>query len=312
MTNDDPGVHLLPCDISAFKAGNTGIDHVTTFESGVAGPHVMINALTHGNELCGAHALKFLFENDVRPVRGRLTLGFANVAAYEAFDASNPYASRFVDEDLNRVWDDETLDGPRNSAELARARAIRPLLETVDHLLDIHSVDLPQPAMLLAGQRTKGRTLAAAIGSPAHVVMDAGHAAGRRMRDFAGFDDPASPRSACLVECGYHFLEDAAAIAVETSLRFLGHFAMAPDRFLQPPVDEPQIVIEVTGPVTIRTDDFRFARTFQGFEVVGDAGTLIGHDGPREVRTPYPDCVMVMPARVPLKGKTAVRLGRIV
>jgi hypothetical protein len=45
---------------------------------------------------------------------------------------------------------------------------------------------------------------------------------------------------------------------------------------------------------------------------VPDAGTLIGHDGDQEVRTPYAHCVMVMPSREPLKGKTAVRLGRLV
>ncbi len=312
-TQADPGIHLLPCDISAYRKGNTGIDYVTTFDSGLPGPHVMVNALTHGNELCGAHALTYLFENDVRPVRGRLTLSFANVAAYETFDAANPYASRFVDEDFNRLWDQSTLDGPRMSRELARARAMREVFGTVDHLLDIHSVDLPQPAMLLAGQREKGRALAAAIGKPRHIVMDRGHDAGKRVRDFAAFDDPGSPRSACLVECGYHFHAAASDIAIETSLRFLRHFGTIEEspRWSRED-DEPQVFVEVTGPVTIETDDFRFVRKFEGFEVIPEEATLIAHDGERPVRTPYPDCVLVMPAREPLPGKTAVRLGRLV
>ena len=33
-----------------------------------------------------------------------------------------------------------TLDGPRRSLELARARALRPLYESADLLLDIHSM----------------------------------------------------------------------------------------------------------------------------------------------------------------------------
>jgi len=41
-------------DLARWQAGNTGIDYVFTFESGLPGPHVMINALTHGNEVCGA------------------------------------------------------------------------------------------------------------------------------------------------------------------------------------------------------------------------------------------------------------------
>ena len=309
-------VHLLPCDISAYRKGNTGIDYVTTFDSGLPGPHVMVNALTHGNELCGAHALTYLFENDVRPVRGRLTMSFANVAAYETFDAANPYASRFVDEDFNRLWDRSTLDGSRTSCELIRARAMREVFAAADHLLDIHSVDLPQPAMLLAGRRAKGRALAAAIGKPRHVVMDRGHDAGKRVRDFAAFDDAESLKSACLVECGYHFHTQATEIAIETSLRFLRHFGIVSESFgdsrLPQEVDEPQLFVEVTDPVTIETDDFRFVRTFQGFEVISEEATLIAHDGDRPICTPYPDCVLVMPAREPSPGKTAVRLGRIV
>lgn len=41
-------------DIAVHAPGNTGIPFVHTFDSGVAGPHVMVNALTHGNEVCGA------------------------------------------------------------------------------------------------------------------------------------------------------------------------------------------------------------------------------------------------------------------
>ena len=310
-----PGVRLLPCDISAYREGNTGIEYITTFDSGLPGPHVMVNALTHGNELCGAHALTYLFENDVRPVRGRLTLSFANVAAYETFDAANPYASRFVDEDFNRLWDQSTLEGSRTSQELTRARAMREVFGVVDHLLDIHSVDLPQPAMLLAGQRAKGRALAAAIGKPRHVVMDRGHDAGKRVRDFAAFDDPESPSSACLVECGYHFHTEATDIAIETSLRFLRHLGVVSDSFVDAHLpqgdDEPQVFVEVTDAVTIKSDEFRFVRTFEGFETLPEESTLIAHDGNHPIRTPYPDCVLVMPAREPMPGKTAVRLGRL-
>jgi hypothetical protein len=41
-------------DISLHERSESGVPFVHTFESGVPGPHVMINALTHGNEVCGA------------------------------------------------------------------------------------------------------------------------------------------------------------------------------------------------------------------------------------------------------------------
>ena len=49
-----------------------------------------------------------------------------------------PIASRFVDEDFNRLWAPATLDGPRQSTELARARILRPIVDAADFLLDIH------------------------------------------------------------------------------------------------------------------------------------------------------------------------------
>ena len=76
-----------PPDIEPYRAGNTGVPFMTTFDSGVPGPHVMIAAITHGNELCGAIAVDHLMRQGVRPQRGRLTLGFMN---HEAYHRSTP------------------------------------------------------------------------------------------------------------------------------------------------------------------------------------------------------------------------------
>ena len=198
-------VELTAPDISPYKAGNTGVDYVTTFKASEPGPHVMISAVVHGNEICGAIALDWLMQLNVRPKIGQLSLAFMNVAAFSRFDPANPLMSRFVDEDFNRLWDVETLDGPRDSVELRRARDVRPIVDTVDRLLDIHSMQHASGALMLAGPLDKGRRLAEGVGVPELVVMDEGHAAGRRMRDYAAFRDPASPKDALLVECGQQF-----------------------------------------------------------------------------------------------------------
>ena len=77
MENNYP-IELEAPDISAYKRGNTGIDYVHQFDSGKNGPHVMISAIVHGNELCGAVALDHLFRNEVRPIKGKLSLAFMN------------------------------------------------------------------------------------------------------------------------------------------------------------------------------------------------------------------------------------------
>ena len=106
-------IELTAPDISAYRAGNTGVEYVTTFTAKEAGPHVAVMGLTHGNEICGAIAIDTLFRADIRPRRGKLTLGFNNVAAYREFDPRYPIASRYIDEDFNRLWSPATLDGPR-------------------------------------------------------------------------------------------------------------------------------------------------------------------------------------------------------
>lgn len=315
MTSNPP-VNLMPIDISAYKVGNTGIDYVHRFDSGKPGPHVMVMALTHGNELCGAYALNLLFENEVQPEQGVLTLGFANVPAYESFDKDNPTASRFVDEDLNRVWSVEVLDGDRQSAELTRARELRPVVDEVDVLLDIHSMQLNCAPLMLCGPVQKGRELATAVGVPETVVADEGHTAGRRMRDYGGFSDPVSPKNSLLVECGQHWDTNAVEVANETTLRFLLHLGVITPDFAAPHLsaERPpaQRLVEVSGPITIQTDSFAFLTEFQGLEVIPEAGTVIATDGDEPVRTPYDDCVLIMPSRRLVPGQTAVRFGRFV
>ena len=309
-------VNLQAPDITPYREGNTGVDYVTTFDSGKSGPHVMLSALVHGNELCGAITLDFLLRNDVRPTRGKLTLGFMNVAAYENFNPADPDSSRYVDEDFNRVWDPQVLDGDRKSAELKRARQVRPIIDKVDYLLDIHSMQHPTVPLLLCGPAEKGRKLARTISFPPHVVSDVGHAAGRRLRDYGEFADETSAKNALLIECGQHWEPGSEAVAKEMALRFLAHYDVIDRQFVSDhlPAEAPtsQQLIQVSGPVTIETDSFKFTEAFRGMEVIERAGTVIGYDGDQAIRTPYDNCVLIMPSRRLRKGESAVRFGRVV
>ncbi|MEO8754290.1 MAG: succinylglutamate desuccinylase, partial [Casimicrobiaceae bacterium] len=75
-------------DLGRWQAGNMGIPYVWRFAGARPGPRVTIQALTHGNEVCGAIALDWLLRAGFRPARGTLTLIFANAEAYQTFDAS--------------------------------------------------------------------------------------------------------------------------------------------------------------------------------------------------------------------------------
>ena len=311
-----PAIEVAFPDVGRWAESNTGIPYVWTFAAERAGPHVLVQALTHGNEVCGAIALDWLLDSGMRPVRGTLTICFANVAAYRTFDPAEPFSSRCVDEDFNRLWSEDVLDGSRTSAELERARELRPLYDTVEYLLDLHSMTDPCPALAMAGRQRKGVALAQALGMPAYIIVDGGHAAGRRLRDYAFFDDDADPRNALLVECGQHWESSSPDVARQATLLFLRHFGMAEqaflDQFVEPLPMPAQKVIEVTDAVTITTDAFAFTIPVHGLSVVERGGTLLARDGDAEIHTPYDYCVLIMPTRRPRTGETAVRLGRFI
>lgn len=312
-----PNVELAAPDIESHRRSLTGVDFVHTFESGKPGPHVMINAITHGNEICGAIVVDRLLRQGLRPRRGTLTLAFANVDAFFRFNPSDPYATRFVDEDFNRVWTNESLDGPRDSVELRRARKLRPFVEAADFLLDIHSMLEPSPPVMICGPLDKGIAFAFDVGVPELVVSDVGHANGRRMRDHGRFGEPDSPCNALLVECGQHWERAAEHVAWETTWRFLRQVdVVAPETVaaaLPAPSAAAPRLVRVTQAVVARTPRFRFARAFTGMEVVAKAGDVIAYDGDEPVRAPYDNCVLVMPVPNNVKtGLTAVRLGKVV
>ncbi|MGF6754463.1 M14 family metallopeptidase [Paraburkholderia sp. GAS42] len=304
-------------DIAVHEDSDSGIAYLHTFDSGVAGPHVMINALTHGNEVCGAIVVDALLRAKLRPRRGRLTLSFANVAAYRNFDAARPDAARFVDQDFNRVWTGDVLDDlSRTSCELARAREMRPVIDTVDLLLDLHSMHEKSRPLIVAGPLTKGVELSARLGTPATVIRDEGHPEGRRMRDYAGFGDTESPKNALLIECGQHWEASAVDVARDVTARFLLLSGVI-DRGDLPadwiaPLPVEMLVVQVTEPVVARSTEFCFAGPYTGLEVFAEAGSVIGWSDGEAVRTPYPDCMLVMPSLRQLRpGVTVVRLGRI-
>ncbi len=309
IPNDYP-VELSTPDIEPYAKGNTGVPFVWRLDSGQPGPNVMVSAIVHGNEPCGVIALDRLFQKEIRPLAGSLTLAFLNVEAYRAFDPEDPNSTRWIDEDLNRVWDKAVLDGDRNSIELERARAVRPVLEDIDYLFDVHSMQHHAPPLMMSGRHAKSKTLAARIGVPERVVGDAGHAAGRRMRDYGGFDDPDSGKVALLIECGQHWEEAAGALAIEATLRFLtatGTISAEHTQGFEPRA--PQSFFTVVEAVTIESETFAFAASFSGGEVMPRAGTLIGHDGDRPVHTPADNTMLVMPSKRLWKGQTAVRFA---
>ncbi len=318
MPAGSPVLQLLPPSIEAYRNGNTGVDFVHEWRGAQPGPEVLVQALTHGNEVCGAWAVAWLFEQMAAgwaPQRGRLTVVLANVEAFARFDPAAPHRSRCVDEDFNRVWSDAELDGPRDSLELRRARALRPFVDRADLLLDIHSMSEPCAPLMVCGTVDKNAHYARELGVPAYLLIDTGHPAGLRMVERGGFGDPASNQRALLIECGHHWEASSRDVAIDALARFLALTGLADAdwaaRHTRLPRPPRQRLVRVAEAVVARSTDFHFLLPVQGLGVVPRAGTPLAQDGDHVWRTPYDDTVLVMPSTQHVRpGNTQVRLGR--
>ena len=299
---------VLPRDLSAYRAGNTGIDYVHRFDSGRPGPHVLVNALTHGNEFCGMVAVSHLLDTGVRPKIGTLTLSFANVAAYETFDPGQPFESRMITHNLNRIWSSTWLEGGEESIELSRARAMRPAVAAADHILDIHSTSQDVLPFWVYPAFERNAAVARALPRPdVHLVMPAGLGSGTPLIQHGLHGAPTGTAGAALVvECGQHFKQASADLAKEVAMDFLGHFGLV-DRQVRPPKQTRRF--ELLRTHVIQDPSFRFARPVIGFETFAE-GELIATDGALEIRAPCDDCTIFMPARAAIVGREGVYLTR--
>ncbi len=293
--------------LAAWREGNTGVEHVFRLRSSRPGPHLMLNCLTHGDEPAGVGPLVALLERGFRPARGTLTISFANVAAH----TNGP--RRYLDRDLNRVWSDALLDTPDSAREVVRARALRPLLDGVDYLVDLHSTAFTSTPFFvlprLARAARFARSLARFGGVPGRQLL-LGEAAleGPHLIQYGAFAEPRAPAAAVIVECGTHFSAAAEACAARVCAAALATLGMAnpagDDPRREPPPGERY---EVVGPCVARSHDFVLDVPYEGF-VAARRGQLVAFDGERPVHAP--DDLVVLPPRALRGAGIAFNWGR--
>ena len=239
-----------------------------------------------------------------------------NIEAYLAFDPENPNRTRWVDEDFNRLWAPGVLEEKNGSKtyEFFRANEVKHIISDADFLLDIHSMQKPCVPLMMAGMLDKGITLAKNLNYEIKIITDSGHKEGMRMRDYGDFSNPESKKNALLVECGQHWEKSSEDVAIETLIKFLRHTGVMDNNFgadiiSNEIVSSNQIeVFKVGEIVTIKTNNFKFEKNWQGFDKL-TKGSVIGKDGDKIIYAPFEETILIMPTKRLFPGKTAVRLA---
>ena len=280
------------------------------------GPRVTIQALTHGNEVCGAIANDWLLRESVRPVRGTLTLTFANVDGVPALRCRRPVRVALRGRGLQPAVDRRRAGrAAADARSRARARAAPGLRR---HRLPARPAfdDRPVPA---AGARGTAAARDSSSRSRSacreHIIIDAGHAAGKRLRDYGGVRR--SRRSAQRAAGRMRPALGARGAAMSRSSRRCASCAISAcstPAFLDAHLDRaplpPQRAIEITDVVTITTDEFAFAQPVRGPDRHRPSAARCSRATARRRPHALRRRVLIMPTRRPRKGETAVRIGR--
>lgn len=304
-------VEYAPVDISRYADGNTGIPYVWTLDSGQDGPHAMICGIMHGNEIAGAAILDRLFRSGLRPAKGKLTLCFGNPAAYTRFNPEKPYQHRYVDTDINRVWGTELTDVGNRDSEVLRARALQPLVDSVDYLLDIHTMQgRGEPVALIQG-KPASLSLISRMSTIPFVLTGKMHQAHRlRLRDYGQFGAPENAAVAIQVEAGQHWEASAIDEGETIALEFLENTGILhAHQSVKKPSQKQLEIVEIVLP---EGGQFEYAEDFQNGTFFPEKGTLLGYAGPdrREVRSPVDNCYFIMPVHFRLNGGSCGRFAR--
>lgn len=309
-------VEIARCDLAPYRSSGSGVDYVHQFDSALPGYHVMVNALTHGNEWCGMQVVKRLLDGGLRPRAGRLTLSFANVQAYDS-EGSDGAGARFLERDFNRLWHDDLLAADTQSSEARRARVMRPIVQGVDRLLDLHSTWHALQPFFVLSKLPRVRALADRLALPPRQLFlpDVWHE-GYHLIDYGDFRRPDGDAIGLIAECGQHFARSSVETAWRITVRFLhisGVIDAGQAQDLCPGL-APAASLErydIAVPVIARTDALRLTCSYAGF-VPFARGEVAAMDGDEPVRAPFDGAVLLAPRPEPRAGEQAFSWGRVV
>jgi hypothetical protein len=154
---------------------------------------------------------------------------------------------------------------------------MRPAVAERDHILDIHSTSQDVvPFWVYPAFERNAAVARRAAAADVHLVMPAGLGSGTPLiQHGAPLPAPTAAGRALVVECGQHFKQATADLAVEVALDFLGHFGLIERDSGR---RHAAAALRAAAHARHQHESFAFARPVIGFETFAE-GELIATDG---------------------------------
>lgn len=251
-------------------------------------PHIGIGGSMHGNEPCGAEAIRRIgksFEGgELTPAKGTVFLIHANPEATSLGRRHTPGG-----DDLNRLWDFEFIETLREEAwgyEHHRVLELKDVLGDLDVYLDLHSAGISTPPFGVSNGEAQIDEIAKQVGISYLVQSWYGLAD----KVIIGFLKLAGV-PAFSVECGAHDDPNVSDTAHRVAMNFLRVTGAIEDG--QPANGTDVTTVHVLERITKPSDDFTFGGPWVGFQKL-EPGTLVGRDRVTEIRVGRP-CYAVLP-----------------
>jgi succinylglutamate desuccinylase len=269
-------------------------------------PHIGILGSVHGDERCGLAVIERLVaaarRGEMAPTRGTWVLVHGNPDA-TALDRRYTRGGA----DLNRLFDYRFVDElPRErwSPEHERAFALKPVLEDLDALLDLHSASWPTPPFAIINDVPASAELARRLGFG--FVTQGWSGPGLLMDKVTIGVMQRVDKPAVSVECGTHGEDATVEAAWSCTLRFLQAIDSLEG---EAPRGEPTF-LEIVEIVSRPSENFRFTRPIRGLDRL-EPGEVFAADKVAELRVREP-CFVLLPNDAVPVGSDMVFLARAI
>jgi len=295
------------------------IPGILCIDQGNPGPAVAIFGVTHGNEIAGFNALVQLIDKYnllTRKINGKVFLITHNIKAYQGYREAvdkrsiGPTEFRFLDINLNRIYNKESFDHPelQSCYEIQRAKQIAKIVPELDATLDLHSTSKPSDPFLLSSYEKEDIAIADKLFFYRHIYNLLDYIPGTTLTTYANLHGKVKGKTISIgVECGSHFEESSLYCAEMTSVRFLSALGSIEGYKEQNTTDFKMSKYKVVGNILPQFEDFSWKDDWKSFQLLPKGTVLATENGKAHVFDK--DYILIMPTANPIVGGDGVYLA---